>query len=48
MRHGDYFFDRAKYREEHANRYVGFQLAGITLMAFILSDTPPGVQVPRM
>ena len=35
MRHGEYFFDRANFREEHANRFVGFQVAGLTITSFI-------------
>ena len=33
MRRGEYFFDRFAYREEHANRYVGFQVAAMTFSA---------------
>ena len=31
MRRGVYFFDRKVYREESANQYVGYQVAGMTI-----------------
>ena len=34
MRRGDYFFNRKLYREEGANKFVGYQVAGMTLSSF--------------
>lgn len=33
MRRGDYFFERKHYREEAANKFVGYQVAGMTCAA---------------
>ena len=34
MRRGQYFFNRKVYREEGANKFIGYQVAGMTLSSF--------------
>ena len=41
MRRGVYFFDRKVYREESANQYVGYQVAGMTIASLSCKPLPP-------
>ena len=46
LRRGVYFFDRATYREDFANQYIGFQIAGMTLSAFFFLTAGVALSVP--
>ena len=46
MRKGVYFFDRTIYREEYANLYIGYQVAGMTLSGFFFLFGGVALAVP--
>ena len=46
MRRGVYFFDRLLYREELANLYIGYQVAGMTLSGFFFMASGVALAVP--